>query len=314
MAYKIVDTPVDCRKYLPRMTDIDVVIRYITRASPNGAKHVKLPEIQAIKAAGKQVGIVCEVWGDIKHAGHGGVSAVDGKADGAYARAILPKLGAPSGAAVYFGVDTDVSAAQMRANVLPYFEAIRAAFADGEYRVGVYGPGSVCKAVKEAGHADLTWLANAKGWSGYRVWEPHCDVLQHLETKMFGGLDVDPDEAKVDDWGQFTPFAEDASLVEPQAFADVPVDAPTRLGQGEVVAERAGMIDGVKGLFKSKIAWLTGTLGGGSAASTITSDPETMSLITRLTHKPTFWVAIVAIVIAGTVVYYRWRDHGKGAV
>lgn len=319
MPIEIIDTPVNVTRYLPRLGDVHTIIRYITRGAPNGAKHIKLPEVKAIKAAGKKLALVHETWGDFAHAGRGGISAADGKADGAYARAVLPKLGAPAGSCVYFAVDTDGTQAQLRNNVLPYFAAIREAFADGEYTVGIYGPGAFCQAVKDAGTADYFWLANATGWTGYKAFKPHAHIVQRLPTKIAGGLDVDPNVQQVEEWGQFEPFADDASIVTADGN-DVPVPG-TRLGMGETTAENHSLgdlassgFDSVKGVFKSKIAWLAGALGGGSATNTVASDPEAMNLLERLIHKPSFWIAVTFVAITVGVIYYRWRDHGPGSV
>lgn len=206
---EIIDTPQPVQKYLPRLGDVHTIIRYITSRSPNSDKHIKVAEVKAIKAAGKKLAIVHEVWGDFRHAGRGGISGADGAYDGKYARNVMPKLGAPAGACVYFAVDTDGSAAQLKNNVLPYFKAIREAFADEQYRVGIYAPGSFCRAVLDAGYADLGWLPNAKGWSGYKDFKPHAALVQLLPTHIAGGLDVDPDVAQVEDWGQFVPFSSD---------------------------------------------------------------------------------------------------------
>lgn len=328
--YEIIDTPVNVTRYLPRLANTHSIIRYITRGNPSGAKHVKVPEVKAIKAAGKKLAIVHETYGDIAHAGRGGISKADGERDGAYSRRIMPALGAPAGACVYFAVDTDVPAAQIRSHVIPYFKAIKDAFSDGEYRVGVYGPGAVCQALKTAGLCDLFWLANAKGWSGYARFKSQADLVQRLPTKIVGGLDVDPNDAQVEDWGQFEPFADDAAilpLVDAEAGdLDDPVTVdgnPKRLGAGEPSVSvgdvigagtmgAVGAFGSLKSLIKSKIAWLTGALGGTGATATVAADPEAQSLLMRLVEKPSFWLTLLCIALAGLVIYYRYKDHGRG--
>lgn len=373
MAYEIIDTPNDVRRYLPRLTSTETIIRYITSLSPGSEKHVKVPEIRAIKAAGKQMCLVHEVWGDFKHAGRGGISRADGVRDGRYARRLLPTLGVPTGGACYFAVDIDASAAQLKNNVLPYFEAVREAFADGEYRVGVYGPGTVCKAALDAGYVDLTWLSNAKGWSGYKAWEPKANLIQKLPVKIAGGLDVDPNVlgSQGDDWGQYDPFSDGVTVAatdEPavrlgqSAGEDTgdPIDEPevapaaaaaavavkaaaasgatvgTAVAAGTAAAAEAGAgpsagtlaagaaaaaaqsgwftPSGFKSMFKSKIAWLTGGLSGTGASVSVASDPETVSLLSRLVHAPAFWLALLCVILGGLVVYFRWKDYGKGTV
>lgn len=323
MPATIVDTPQPVQRFLPRMGAVTAIIRYIT-TSQSTDKCIKPAEAKAIAAAGKQLGIVFETWGDYAHAGRGGISGVDGMRDGKFARAYMPKLGAPRGACVYFAVDVDAPPANINKNILPYFKAISEQFADGQYRVGIYGPGAACQAVITAGYADLGWLSNAKGWQGYKKFLPSAALVQSLPTHMFNGLDVDPDTAQIEDWGQFTPFADDAAVEDQPADE---VEVPTRLGQGDdgtsgmdytaiasvaTTAVGAGGFDKVKSLFKSKIAWLSGGLGGGAATATATSDPATSNLIVQLVEKPMFWLSILCIVLAGVIVYLRWKDHGRG--
>lgn len=324
---QIIDTPQPVQRFLPRLGDVHTIIRYITAGSPRSDKHIKLPEVKAITVAGKKLGLVHETWGDFRHAGHGGISASDGVRDGKYARDVLPKLAAPQGACVYFAVDQDATVAQIRDNVLPYFKAVRDAFADGYYRVGVYGPGAVCAAVLDAGFADLGWLSNAKGWKGYAAFKPRAALVQLLPTHIAGGLDVDPNVAQVEDWGQFVPFADDTKILPAitapitAADPDDGLDDTTHYKPGEPddtlhypAQTHDNSVDPAKPIVKSKIAWLTGALGGTGAVSTAASDPEVSNIFMRLAYKPTFWVAIGCVVMAGMVVYFRWRDHGKGAV
>lgn len=388
MPIEIIDTPQPVQRFLPRLGSVHTIIRYITSVSPNSAKHIKLAEVRAIAAAGKQLAIVHEAWGDLQHAGHGGISIVDGSRDGQYARAIMPRLGAPAGAAVYFAVDTDCTPAQIKNFVLPYFNNIAAMFYDGAYRVGVYGPGAVCQAVLAAGHAELGWLSNAKGWKGYAAYKPSAALVQLLPTHIAGGLDVDPNLAQVEDWGQFTPVQHVVSVDTVAVTDGSGSETPARLGQGDgpltiasafgadpdlntentgappptaaiaaagvavgsaaaagatpaaaavaatTAAESAGAGSGssaiaatavasatqmgwfnpsaIKSMFKSKIAWLTGGAGATGATTAVTSDPDTQSLFMALLHRPSFWLTIACILLAGMALYYRWRDHGRG--
>lgn len=318
---QIIDTPQPVQRFLPRMGDVHTIIRYITAGSPRSDKHIKLPEVKAIAAAGKKLALVHETWGDFAHAGHGGISASDGVRDGKYAREVLPKLAAPQGACVYFAVDVDATPALIRGNVLPYFKAVKDAFADGYYRVGVYGPGAVCAAVRDAGYADLGWLSNAKGWRGYAAFKPRADLVQLLPTHIAGGLDVDPNVAQVEDWGQFVAFADDKKIF-PAVTGAVTDDGPGEDGLDEENTgdttdgpqdEEPALKETAKPVVKSKIAWLTGALGGTGAVSSAASDPEVSSIFMRLAYKPTFWVAVGCVVMAGMVVYFRWRDHGRGS-
>lgn len=321
---QIIDTPQPVQRFLPRLGDVHTIIRYVTSRNTRGDKHIKLPEVKAIAAAGKKLALVHETWGDFKHAGHGGISAADGRIDGVYCRGVLPKLGAPNGAAVYFAVDQDATVAQIGDYVLPYFKAVKDAFADGYYRVGVYGPGAVCAAVIDAGFADLGWLSNAKGWKGYAAFKPRAALVQLLPTHIAGGLDVDPNIAQVEDWGQFIPFSDDKHIfpkdtgpVIDEGLGDDGLNGDTTDGpQAEELAskEHNNSVDPAKPIVKSKIAWLTTALGGTGAVSAASSDPQVSGMVSQLIYRPSFWAVVGCVAMAGLVIYFRWRDHGAGAV
>ena len=189
----------------PRLTQLKAanvggIFSYLSSINPNGAKCWTPARAQACAAAGLRIGLVHEGWGG---AGGRGISALDGQRDGKYCRSRAPQLGAPKGTCVYFACDTDFTAQQIAAQVAPYFQQIRETFADGFYRVGVYGSGAVCSALKAAKLVDLPWLAQSKGWSGYQTWLAEADIVQGAETRI-AGLDVDTDMAK-GDIGDFVP-------------------------------------------------------------------------------------------------------------
>jgi len=128
-------------------------------------------------------------------------SSERGEQDGRAAFTLASQVGQPSGSAVYFAVDADMSMAQVSDAVLPYFQGVRAglaAMAGGTggstgFRVGVYGSGRVCQRVKE-NHAlaELSWLAQSTGWADsktYATWDmkqgfasgPLCALGTHWE-------------------------------------------------------------------------------------------------------------------------------------
>lgn len=73
-------------------------------------------------------------------------------------------------------------------------------------------------------------------------------------------------------------------------------------------------VETAKSAFKSKIAWLAGFLGFGGAGSSISNDQSLQSRLFELVQKPSFLFMLVAIGAAGAIIYFYWRDHGKGAV
>lgn len=306
----IFDTPDPVTSVLPRLTSTTAIIRYLNSVGPRTRKVVQLAEAQAIAAAGKQLALVHEAWGDFAHSGRGGISAADGARDGPYAYKVASALGAPDGAAVYFAVDTDATPAQIRSYVLPYFQQIKQAFSGGLYRIGVYGCGAVCEAVIGAGLADLGWLSCSKGWTGYASFLSKAALVQSVPTHL-SGLDIDPDTAQVADWGQFVPFSADpvtAAVTDDEADEVHHAGSPTMLDSSAISNSSTPLAEMVPPVLKSKVAWLSGMLGGGGALSSITSDPHFSITLEAVVDKPAFWFAVGAIVLAAALVYFHWRD------
>ena len=100
-------------------------------------------------------------------------SAGHGDAFSAYKQA--KAIGQPAGSAIYFAVDFN---AQELETAKEYFRGITAGLAEAssgraEYKVGVYGSGAVCDAIKRAGLARYSWLSKATSWDGsldYNDW------------------------------------------------------------------------------------------------------------------------------------------------
>jgi Domain of unknown function (DUF1906) len=204
----IIDTNLDTTPHLAKLkgAGVDTIIRYLSPINPAGAKCIKPAEARAIAEAGLCLALVCEGWGDFAH---GAISAGAGERDGQWCASYAPAVGAPQGACIYFAVDTDASAAQIKKLVLPYFNAIVAIFktAAPGYRCGVYGGGAVCAGVMEAGLAKLSWLSCSLGWSGSRAYlaSNKWALRQHVPVTI-ADLDCDPDDAN-GEFGDFSPFA-----------------------------------------------------------------------------------------------------------
>jgi hypothetical protein len=111
-------------------------------------------------------------------------------------------IGQPAGSAIYFAVDFNAHDLEP---VREYFRGIAAdlaAASDGpaKYKIGVYGSGAVCEAIKRAGLARYSWLAKAASWDGsidYNDWN-----IKQGETLPNLTFDNDLDEAK-GDYGGF---------------------------------------------------------------------------------------------------------------
>jgi len=226
----IIDVNEDVTKHLPALSAAGVVtvIGYLNPHGTTG-KVITPQRARAIAAAGMTLGLVSEGWGDFAH---GEISAAAGKRDAEHALAALPALGAPTGAAVYFAVDTDASMNQVNGLVVPYFRAIQAAFAGSGYRTGAYGSGAICEAVLANRLVDFTWLSCSLGWLGSKEFlaSNKWSLRQHVPSKVVG-IDCDVDEAH-GDFGAFVPFgqpAQGAAVVAaaPQVAASAPQPMPT---------------------------------------------------------------------------------------
>jgi hypothetical protein len=206
---KIIDTNRDTTKHLARLqaAGIETVIRYYARSM--SSKVIRRAEALAIGHAGIRLGIVYEGAGDRLSA----FSQDMGFKDAAFSRAYGSReIEQPAGSAVYFAVDFDAGASEIRSAIIPYFRGVARALAEDNglpaYRVGVYGSGAVCAAVLDAGLAELAWVSCSSGWSGYRAFvaSGRWTLKQHLPA-MIAGLDADANDANMQrpDIGDFLP-------------------------------------------------------------------------------------------------------------
>src|SRR5579875_2370133 len=132
-------------------------------------------------------------------------------------------VGQPAGSAIYFAVDFN---AQRLAPIERYFRGVAAGLAAAgggraEYKIGVYGSGVVCAAIKQAGLAQYSWLSNATAWSGSRDYDD-WDIRQSgpLADLPFNH---DSDEAKTE-YGGFQ--IANAAAAAPYADAGPPAGMP----------------------------------------------------------------------------------------
>lgn len=130
----------------------------------------------------------------------------NGRADANAALAAASFHGQPEGTAIYFAVDCNPAPDELHL-VERYFEQIMGAVTTRGYIAGAYGPGLVLQMLKARNLVERTWLANAKGWRGYRDWLPHADVVQTtLPFTLPFGLEIDGNEAR-NDAGMWRPAA-----------------------------------------------------------------------------------------------------------
>ena len=154
----------------------DFVFRYYSRTTQLPEKQLRPREAAELARAGVDIAVVYQDRGRKTE----DFGKVRGKLDGASAFAAAGQIGQPAGSAIYFAVDTDFSATELRDFVIPYFQGVKAAMdaASGGtsiYQLGVYGSGLTCRLLDEANLVEFKWLAEATGWR---------------ESKTYDGWDV----------------------------------------------------------------------------------------------------------------------------
>jgi hypothetical protein len=144
-------------------------------------------------------------------------------------------VGQPPGSAIYFAVDFNAHGPALY-YIDQYFRGVNAGLAASgggrsPYRVGVYGSGTVCTAVKGARLAQYAWLSGSTSWDGtlgYSAW----NIKQAPAGQRFANLSFSHDaNDATGDYGGFQ-LAEYAGALNPAgavvtAAAQAPVAAAT---------------------------------------------------------------------------------------
>jgi hypothetical protein len=201
-AIRGIDLPTDASDVLNELRGnrLDFVARYY-RDPASRWPTLSVGEVHRLSSLGLKIVTVWE-W-------HSGTPAyfsyASGYYDGVSAYRQAYSVGQPADSAIYFAVDFNAGGYQLW-QVDQYFRGVAAAFAAVSrgrpgYKVGVYGSGAVCDAVKRAGLARYSWLSSAKAWAGYETYADwnirQGDRLPNLS------FDHDSDEA-TDDYGGFS--------------------------------------------------------------------------------------------------------------
>lgn len=147
------------------------VIRYYSRTTRQPEKQLRPKEAAELARAGLQIAVVYQDRARLTE----DFSFERGLLDGASAFSSAGQIGQPADSAIYFAVDTDFSAAQINAFVVPYFKGVRQALSQASgghsrYRMGVYGSGLTCRLLQSASLVEFTWLAEATGWRESRTY------------------------------------------------------------------------------------------------------------------------------------------------
>ena len=160
-------------------------------------------------------------------------SHASGYSDAISAYSQAKAVGQPAGSAIYFAVDYNAPRSDISGAIDQYFRGVAAGLAAAgngrsEYKIGVYGSGAVCEAMRRAGLAQYTWLTNSTSWAGtlnYDGW----NIRQggHFSVLSFNH---DSNEAK-DDYGGFRVATADAAPIAPvmTTVAAPTVDAATQI-------------------------------------------------------------------------------------
>ena len=197
-----IDLPTDASDALNEIRDskLDFVARYYR--SPI-SRWPTLTAAEAQRLSGLGVNIVA-VWESHSH-DPAYFTYQTGYSDALTAYAQAKGIGQPAGSAIYFAVDYNARGSDIAGPIQQYFRGVSAGLAAAgggrsEYRVGVYGSGAVCDAMKRAGLAQYAWLTGSVAWAGtmnYQDW----NIRQggHFSVLSFNH---DSDEAK-GDYGGF---------------------------------------------------------------------------------------------------------------
>jgi hypothetical protein len=164
-----IDLPIDARDVSMELKQsrLDFVARYY-RDPASRWPTLSPEEARTVSSAGMDL---VAVWESHSHRPDY-FSYASGYNDALAAYRQAKAIGQPSGSAIYFAVDFNAQAPDVMGPVDQYFRGVAAGLrtAGGEapeYRVGVYGSGSVCGYLKAARLAELAWLSNSTAWTGY---------------------------------------------------------------------------------------------------------------------------------------------------
>jgi hypothetical protein len=162
-----IDLAIDASDILNELkgSRVDFVVRYY-RHPESRWPTLSRAEAQRLSALGMNIVALWE-W----HSGDPAYfSYASGHADAIAAYRQAMGIGQPAGSAIYFAVDFNPRAQEIEP-VRQYFRGVAAGLSAAgtgmaRYKVGVYGSGAVCDAVKRDGLAQYSWLSNSTAWSG----------------------------------------------------------------------------------------------------------------------------------------------------
>lgn len=123
-----------------------------------------------------------------------------GLKDAGVALELAKKWGQPQGAAIYFGIDFDPSAAEVNGPVTEYAKNFSRLVRGAGFRVGAYGSGLSLRTLLDAKIIDLAWLSMSTGFresKDFKRWN-----MKQVKDRTCGGINCDFDYTNGDigDW------------------------------------------------------------------------------------------------------------------
>jgi LysM repeat protein len=157
-------------------------VDYVGRYLGNSWKSLSQGEVDALLIAGLKI---ISIW-ETNPTFAAYFTKDQGRADANIASAFARSTGQIEGSAIYFAVDFDAQAGDMK-GILNYFWGIREEL-NQSYKTGVYGSYDVLKMLHNNSAADYYWQTIA--WSRGRI-ANFIDILQYDFNQQLQGIQVD---------------------------------------------------------------------------------------------------------------------------
>lgn len=196
------DAAGDCSRFASCIASAGIrfVVRYY---SASAKKRMARPEAMVLTSAGLQLAVVYQDSNNEINS----FSENAGRKHATTAMQQALEIGQPAGSAIYFAVDFDASAEQVRGAILDYFREVSRLLgaASTRYAVGVYGSGLTCRLIRDAGLATFTWLCGSSGYRETAQFRPEAHLLQVAPSRKICGnkLAIDDDIAQNENFGAF---------------------------------------------------------------------------------------------------------------
>jgi hypothetical protein len=196
-----IDCALDCTKKAAwiKANGSEFVGRYYRNAASKWAP-LTVEEARTLSTAGLVVVALWESKSDVlEHFSY--TTGVD-EGTSAYKQAM--NVGQPARSPIYFAVDFDCPISGIAGAINDYFRGVAHGFDaissnNSAYDIGVYGSGNVCGWLLAHQRTKYSWLAQSKGWGGYKTFANWNIKQGPTKSKPF---DHDTDEAK-ESYGAF---------------------------------------------------------------------------------------------------------------